>query len=371
MNRNRLKQYLEIFILAASIIVFYKMFDSISTIFKTFIHVIGILKSFIVGGCLAYLLYPFVDKVEDMLDKSNINFLKRKKFGLSVLIVFFIFIFLFLIMMKYLIPVLVDNVIQFIDKLGSSYDTIIDFVDKTITEPELNIKIHEFLENTFAFTSMFHNIDLNKYLNTAISSVGQIFNFFVGFVICPYILIERKNLVKIFDNVASIFISGDAINKIHYYAQEVNTIFSKFIYGKAIDSLIIGVIAFIGFSLLHLKFALVYAVAIGLTNMIPYFGPFIGGIPVTLIVFITEGFYPAIACGIFVFALQQFDGLLLGPAILGDSLGVSPFWIIFAITFFGGCFGVLGMFIGVPLIAVIRMFLRDYFAYRKKKHSIS
>ena len=104
-----------------------------------------------------------------------------------------------------------------------------------------------------------------------------------------------------------------------------------------------------------------------ITNMIPYFGPFIGGIPVVIITFIIMSPIKAFWVALFIFALQQFDGLILGPAILGDSVGISPFWIIFAITLFGGLWGFVGMFIGVPLIVVIRMVIGDILAYKSAK----
>ena len=130
--------------------------------------------------------------------------------------------------------------------------------------------------------------------------------------------------------------------------------------------MIIGIIAYIGFSLLNLKFAFMLALIIMVTNMIPYFGPFIGGIPVVIITLIVMNPITAIWVALFIFALQQFDGLILGPAILGDSVGISPFWIIFAITLFGGLFGFLGMFLGVPLIAVIRMIILEVRDYQTK-----
>ena len=116
-----------------------------------------------------------------------------------------------------------------------------------------------------------------------------------------------------------------------------------------------------------LPFFPLLAFVVFITNMIPYFGPFIGGIPVVFIVLLIEGFMPALTSAIFIFALQQFDGLILGPRILGDSVGISPFWIICSITVFGSLFGFIGMFLGVPLICVIRMFFNDFLKYRKNR----
>ena len=140
----------------------------------------------------------------------------------------------------------------------------------------------------------------------------------------------------------------------------------QFIYGKFLDSLIIGIIAFIGLAILKVKFFPILAVFILITNMIPYFGPFIGGFPAVLVALMTGDLFHALAVLVFVFALQQFDGLFLGPKILGDVVGISPFWVLLSITVFGHFFGFIGMFIGVPMICVIRMLFNDIIDFRNK-----
>ena len=189
----------------------------------------------------------------------------------------------------------------------------------------------------------------------------------LGLIFCPYILIEADKLANIFDRFMLSFIKKDNLDLIHEYAFKSHNIFGKFIYGKFVDSVIIGLIALIGFGLMGLPFFPLLAFVVFITNMIPYFGPFIGGIPVVFIVLLIEGFMPALTSAIFIFALQQFDGLILGPRILGDSVGISPFWIICSITVFGSLFGFIGMFLGVPLICIIRMFFNDFLKYRKNR----
>ena len=135
---------------------------------------------------------------------------------------------------------------------------------------------------------------------------------------------------------------------------------------KFLDSLIIGIIAFIGLAILKVKFFPILAVFILITNMIPYFGPFIGGFPAVLVALMTGDLFHALAVLVFVFALQQFDGLFLGPKILGDVVGISPFWVLLSITVFGHFFGFIGMFLGVPMICVIRMLFNDIIDFHNK-----
>jgi predicted PurR-regulated permease PerM len=160
--------------------------------------------------------------------------------------------------------------------------------------------------------------------------------------------------------LAGIFIKEETINKIGFYVHEISSIFYNFFFGKAIDSLIIGIIAIIGFSILGLPYALLMGIITMLFNMIPYFGPIIGAVPVVLVTLLVKDVYSAIWAAVFIIFLQQLDGNIIGPKILGDSVGISPFWVIFAIVVFGGFFGVPGMIFGVPAVAAIRMLLLDY-----------
>lgn len=367
MKKERLKRYIEIFLLAVSIIVFYKMFDSLSILYDGFKMIMSILLPFIVGGAFAYFLYPLCKVVEGLLVKTNHRKIIEKKLSISVFITYFSFLILLIVLLTYLIPLTITNVIDFLSKAPQFYDQLIVLVETVIKNEKLLSVIEPLIAKIQFPVDSFLNFDVFKYAEGAISTAGTVFSWIMGLVICPYFLFERRNLMRIFDKIASLFIDENKIKFIHSYALKIHHIFSDFIYGKAIDSLIIGIIALIGFSLLKLKFAFVLALIILVTNMIPYFGPFIGGIPVVIITFIVMSPIKAVWVALFIFALQQFDGLILGPAILGDSVGISPFWIIFAITLFGGLWGFIGMFIGVPLIAVIRMVLLDILEYKASK----
>ena len=145
-------------------------------------------------------------------------------------------------------------------------------------------------------------------------------------------------------------------------------LFSSFIIGKAIDSLIIGLLCFVIMSLCQLPYAVLISAIVGVTNMIPYFGPFIGAVPGVLIMLLVSPI-KALIFAILILVLQQFDGLILGPKILGDSTGLKPLWIIFAITIGGSIAGVLGMFLGVPVIAVLRYLLNRFLQYRLEKRN--
>ena len=153
-------------------------------------------------------------------------------------------------------------------------------------------------------------------------------------------------------------------------AENANHIFLSFLVGKIIDSAIIGVICFFGVLFLGIPNPLLIAVIIGVTNIIPFFGPFIGAIPCVILIALETSLLKALYFTIFIFLLQQFDGNILGPKILGDSTGITSFWVLFSILLFGGLWGVVGMIIGVPLFVVIYNILKEYTNFRLEKKGL-
>lgn len=364
--KPKIKQYLEVFILAVAIIVFYKMFDGLDSFLRWIKLLMGIMLPFIVGGILAYFLYPLCKGVEKYITKTNNPKLIQHQLAIGVFVTYFSFLLLLIIILTYLIPLTIHHIMDFLNKAPQFLEQFNYFIDTSIKNEKILNMINPILDQIQFSAGNMINFDLFKYAQGAISTASTIFSWIMGLVVCPYILIERRNLRRIFDQVASLFFPSDKIAFVHQYLYKIHKIFLSFIYGKAIDSFIIGIIAFIFFSLMKMKFAFVLGLIIMVTNMIPYFGPFIGGIPIVAITLVVSSPMQAFWVGLFIFALQQFDGLILGPAILGDSVGISPFWIIFAITLFGGLWGVVGMFVGVPLIAVFRMILNDFLVYKKE-----
>ncbi|WP_346676957.1 AI-2E family transporter [Erysipelatoclostridium sp. An173] len=362
MQKFNLKQYSSFLILGILFIVLFKVFDPswFSTILNAFYPII-------IGAVLAYFLDPIVKIIARLLNKSQNSFLIKHQRVISVLIVFIGLILLLILLLNWLIPTMMGYVVELI----SNIDTYVLNFENTIRSTFEDEKVVNFIIMAAdKFGDSIKVLSTNDYVEM-IAFAGKtgstLLTILMGLIFCPYILVETKKLLNIFDRLMLCFISERKLALIHEYAYKSHQIFGSFVYGKFIDSLIIGIIALIGFGLMDLPFFPLLAFVIFITNIIPYFGPFIGGIPVTFVVFLIDGLMTGIATGLFIFVLQQFDGLLLGPYILGDTVGISPFWIITSITVFGSLFGFFGMFLGVPMICVIRMFFDDFVAYRKKK----
>lgn len=360
------KRYSGIFLVAVAVIIFYKLFDSLGVVVDIFKLWLSVLTPVVIGSVLAYFLLP-VAKVLEKKCSQRKGFINTHKRLLSVLLTVLGFLLIIIITLVYLVPVLANTIMDLTSSLNMYLQDFEATAASMFPDKDILAMVMELEKGVVSFIETLAYKDPMVYVDSIFSAASTFITWILGFVFCPYILMERDSLVSLFNRICLLFINQKKLDIIHTYAHKCHTIFGEFVYGKFIDSVIIGLIAFVGFGLLGLKFFPLLALVILITNMVPYFGPFIGGIPVVLFALLTTGFVPAIWTAIFIFALQQFDGLILGPAILGESVGISPFWIIFAITLFGGLFGFVGMFLGVPLICIIRMFFNDYLMYRKKK----
>ena len=201
-----------------------------------------------------------------------------------------------------------------------------------------------------------------------INAVKLLFNFAIGLVIAIYLLTSKETFIGQAKKIVYTLLPPRYGNVVIHTMRISDQMFGGFISGKILDSAIIGVICYVGLIILRVPYSLLVAVIVGVTNVIPFFGPFIGAVPSVILIALADpikGLYFLI----FVLVLQQVDGNIIGPKILGDSTGLSAFWVVFAILVGGGLFGFMGMLLGVPTFAVIYYLLREAAAYilRKRK----
>ena len=198
--------------------------------------------------------------------------------------------------------------------------------------------------------------------------VQWLVNLIIAIIVSIYMLSDKKPLKNSLKAVVYAFVPTKHITSVTEILKEAYKLFSSFIIGKALDSTIIGCLCFLFMTILQLPYAVLISVIVGITNMIPYFGPFIGAVPGALILLLISP-VKAVIFVILILVLKQFDGLILGPKILGDSTGLKPLWIIVAITIGGSLGGVLGMFLGVPIVAFLRYLANRFLTYRLRKRN--
>lgn len=327
----------------------------------SFSRVITILSPFLTGILIAYLIYPLIKRFYQLFHKIlRIKFKGLCK-GLSIFLAYGIVIGLLFSFLFLVIPDLITSISSLINQIPSLYKSLLDTIklwDKKY--PEIDFSYISKLLSTIVpeITSTLKNLAFNvlpKLYSTSIDIVKGIVNFLIALMFSIYLLIDKDRLFNAFNRFFRVFIAQERLDVIKIHLNKCHHILSGFIVGKIIDSIIIGILCYLGMRVLRLDYDLLISIIVGITNIIPYFGPYMGAIPSALILL----FISPVQCLIFVIwilVLQQIDGLLIGPKILGDSTGLRPLWIIFAISVGGALAGILGMFFGVPILAIIFYF---------------
>ena len=378
-----MKKYLKIGITGAAILtsgilcafVLFKM----RVIIELLKGITGILKPFLYGAVIAYLLAPLCNKIEEKLfqtfPKAN---RKAKRFICFIAIVISLCVALAIVWMviMLIIPQVWESVMKIIEMVPQKLTLVNNWVEHMLeNQPELQAYFEEFSNQAESHINSLLNVDTIQKVQSIINSLSvQVFsvlgvlkNISLGFLISAYLLGSRK----LFGAQAGLILHGVFSDKWARIIEEeiryTDKMFNGFLVGKIIDSAIIGLLCFAGLSFMGFEAPAFIGVIIGITNIIPFFGPFIGAIPCGLLLLLENPMH-CLYFIIFIFVLQQLDGNVIGPKILGNTTGVSSFWVLFSILLFGGMWGVVGMVIGVPLFAVIYDIIRKLVYRGLRKH---
>jgi predicted PurR-regulated permease PerM len=334
----------------------YKLVDNIEFVGDIFAKIMSLMTYFIWGFAIAYLLNPLMAFVERCF---------KSKRPVSILITYCIFLSCIVLFFILAIPTLIKNIGDILNRLPAFVTEAERYINETVIKGDLFVKygansylsenVNDILNSVRALLEISFTIVFEKLID--FSSI--LFNLFTGIVISVYLLMEKEGAIAYIKKILHTFLETDDALQIISIGNNVNKIFKQFVVGKSIDSLIIGVLCFVGLQLMEVKYSLIISIIIGITNLIPYFGNTIGLIP-TLAITIFSGPISSLKLLILVIILSLFDGWFLGPKIIGEKVGLSPIWIIVAITLGGGLYGMVGMFIAVPLTAVIKTALESY-----------
>lgn len=378
-----MKRYLKIGITGAAILasgilcafVLFKM----PVIISVLKGITEILKPFLYGVVFAYLLAPLCNKIEEKLfqifPKAKT---KARRFicFIAIVISLCVAIAVIWLIIMMIIPQVWDSVMKIIQMVPQKLIVVNNWIEHMLeNQPELQAYFEEFSSQAESNIDSLLNVDTIQKVQSIINSLsvqlfgvlGVVKNIFLGLLISAYLLGSRK----LFGAQAGLILHGVFSDKWAKIIEEeiryTDKMFNGFLVGKIIDSAIIGLLCFAGTSIMGFEAPAFISVIIGITNIIPFFGPFIGAIPCGLLLLLENPMH-CLYFIIFIFVLQQLDGNVIGPKILGNTTGVSSFWVLFAILLFGGMWGVVGMVIGVPLFAVIYDIIRKLVCRGLRKH---
>ncbi len=363
-------------VIALSIVFYYVLFHP-TRFLQIFSSISKTCAPIISGLVLAYLLTPICSFFENYLliplyKKCNLNIkdMKSKKRirGLAILLTLFVVIYLLYIFFSIVLKEIISSIQSIVLQFPIYIKNLEKWIDSTLS---LNQEIESFANNMLDT----YYVELNDWLNNSllpqvnvivkevslslISVVKGLWNLIIGLIVSVYVLFSKEQFAGQSKKIIYAFFPKKKANEIISDIRYANKTFGAYVSGKIIDSIIIGFLCFFLMKLLKINYPILISVIIGITNVIPFFGPFIGAIPSILLILLINPFN-GIKFLILIILLQAFDGNILGPKILGDSTGLSSFWVIFSITIFGAYFGVVGMAVGVPIFALI------YAAFKRK-----
>ena len=358
-------------LIALTVVIVYKMLDNFSNVTEWFGTFFRILKPFFAGLLISYILFMPCKKIENALSKSKLKFVKKKARGLSVIATYIIFVLIMVIIINCIFPVLKESVVELVSNIPGYYETL---VNKYKELPEDSVLKSDIIKDKMAELS---NIDMKQllsinnekiieYVKNIIDVFSGIFDVFVSIIVSVYILLQRTTIMKFLRKFARALFKKNTYEAVNKYFTKANEVFFTFISSQLLDAVIVGILTTVAMLIIKVKYAPLIGFTIGLFNMIPYIGAIVAvGIGI-LITFITGGLGKAIAMAIVVIILQQIDANIINPKIIGVSLEVSPLLVIFAVTVGGAYFGILGMFLGVPIAVVIKTVLNDWIDNKNK-----
>ncbi|MBQ3241906.1 MAG: AI-2E family transporter [Oscillospiraceae bacterium] len=362
-------------LVAVACMICYNLLHNFSSVKAAIGLVFTTIMPVIYGFSIAFIINPIVVFFEkNLFNRFWKDKLARKwRKGLSVLLAYLVSVLVIGLFLYVVIP----QVVASVSGIASNFKTYVKDVNTWLTALFAQLPQEAFVQQiidqikyaTQTLVEAFYewlSTALPLVFNATVNLTTGVTNLVLGIIISVYFLYSKERFLAQLKKVLYAFFPKDNVKKLISITHTSNRIFTGFISGKLLDSLIIGVLCFIGMSIFNLPMAMLVSVIVGVTNVIPYFGPFIGAIPGALIVFLVDPI-KAFWFLLFILALQQFDGNILGPYILGDSIGLPAFWVIFAILVFGSIFGVLGMFIGVPTFAVIYSIIKMWIESRLEK----
>ena len=358
-------------LIALTVVIVYKMLDNFSNVTEWFGTFFRILKPFFAGLLISYILFMPCKKIENALSKSKLKFVKKKARGLSVIATYIIFVLIMVIIINCIFPVLKESIVELVSNIPGYYETLVNKYkelpeDSVLKSDVIKDKMTELSNIDMKQLLSINNEKIIEYVKNIIDVFSGIFDVFVSIIVSVYILLQRTTIMKFLRRFARALFKKNTYEAVNKYFTKANEVFFTFISSQLLDAVIVGILTTVAMLIIKVKYAPLIGFTIGLFNMIPYIGAIVAVAIGILITFITGGLGKALAMAIVVIILQQIDANIINPKIIGVSLEVSPLLVIFSVTVGGAYFGILGMFLGVPIAVVIKTVLTDWIDNKNK-----
>lgn len=389
MKNDKFHKYLywgaTVFVVLALVVVLIFLLINEASVKALFGLISSILMPIIYGAVLAYLLTPVFNWVRGLVDKGLEKTVKtvktRKRIARATAMMASILMLVVIVfgLISMLIPQLISSLVGIVEAMPTSVRNLQLWLEQMLVDnPELEAMVMPYYDTGVIYLQDWVSKVVVPNLSNIIGGLSMgvynvliaLKNVLIGVIVMVYLLNMKEKLITQAKMIVYSAFPLKVANKVVEEVRYTHKVFGGFIIGKLVDSLIIGLMCFVLLSLMNMPYVLLVSVIIGVTNVIPFFGPFIGAVPAAFLILLVSPIKCLYFIG-FIFLLQQFDGNVLGPKILGDTTGISSFWVLFSILLFGGLFGFIGMIIGVPTFAVLYRLFTELVTYLLGKKNLS
>lgn len=384
--RRQFSKGMTAFLVIVVCICFYFVLLRWGTLFNGISKVFKLLSPVWFGCAFAYIDNPLMKLIERQLKSflkkrgvKNEKYLHAVSRGIGITVSVSVALLIMVILTALVLPDLIKSLQQLVRVLPQQLNDLVNNASALQSDSKFSEIGKEMVEKAISSFQSWLSTDFSNKLNQILTQatskfigfIGTILNMLIGVIICVYILYSKERFSGQAKKLLYAVVKPEKGNFLLQLTFKANEIFTGFLVGKLIDSLIIGILCYIGMTLFHISdsYILLVSVIVGVTNIIPFFGPYIGAIPSALLLYLENPMH-CLYFVIFILCLQQFDGNILGPKILGDKTGLSAFWVVVAILLGGGLFGIIGMIFGVPTFAVIYYIVKMSVNERLKKRNL-
>lgn len=376
-RKQEAKKWVWYLSLGVILIVLYKTLDNFTDIFGWIGKLVEVLMPFIIAIVIAYIFYIPSRKIENKINNSKFKVIRKISRPLSVLLIYLIVFVCIFIIIKFIIPIVTQSISDLALSLPGYYKKSIEFFSDLPEESiwaKLNIDDAiiglQKINISEKILGLINLDNISQYIKGVMGIAGIVFDIFVVIVISIYLLLERTKIKEFLKSLSEALFEKEMNKKLNNYYSKTNRVFFSFISSQILDAFIMGFVATITLLILKVKYGVLLGFLIGLFNIIPYFGAIVAVLIAGIITLFTGGITKTIWMLIIIVILQQIDANVVNPKIIGVSLKISPILVIFSVTIFGAYFGVLGMFLAVPITAMLKVLVFDFIEERKREKSL-
>lgn len=373
-HKEVIRKWLWYFSFPAAAVLLFKLYDNLGDALGLIGRLIDIMSPFVGGFVLAFFLYVPSRWLEERFLRLEGKAWPKMARPLSIFLTYLLFLGLLTAVFTLVIPILINGLTDLIGAMPDYLRRAQESLQAWVAPggPLGALHLQDEVNNLYDYLiAVGAQLITTENVMTAIKGVGNVasslINTVIAFVVSIYMLAGREHLLRALRNFLSLFMRRRPLAHLRNYSRRTGHIFSQYIYGAILDALIVGIAVSIGLLIFRVPYAVLLGMILGVMNLVPYFGAILGCVGIAFVALLTNGFPTALGVAIYIVVVQQIDANIVQPRIIGDSMGLRPFYVLLSITLFGGLLGLWGILLGPPLMAVIQMIVRDLYINRDKK----